>query len=563
VKRQPRISDVVVGDAADRRASAGSRGAANRRVLLVSPPFCRAVGYLQATFPLGLGYLAAVLDADGFDVAIYNAEIDHALDSNDSYAFTFQNSFRLMADFWKDAGHPIWREIEMVVRAFDPAIVGVSVMSNKSDIASRIAAIAKAVNPSIVTVAGGYHPTLCPDFSGGFDCALRGEAEHSFLALARTLVAAPSDLAAAAVAAALDRPVRLEELPHPARHLTLGHDDYPRAGMGIVMTSRGCPYSCSYCSSPTFYGRRVRYRPVDDVLDEMADVRQRYEVREIYLADDSFTVDKARVRAFCDGLRARDLDIEWSCITRLDLVDSATASLLKSAGCNSVWLGVESGSQRILDMVGKRLTLERIREAVQVFRDANLPWSGFFMVGLPGESVDEMRRTVDLMEELQPTYAEINIFNPLPGTELYGLLQREGRLDDDERWSLRSQASLRNLAATDAEAADAVLDIARRFDEHNAAQRAKTAAESPVRLYNQASHLEREGRLREAQLLFRKVLAGTRDRDLRAGAWYHLGCIERHDRNPERALEYFRQTLMLNPGHRAAALAAAGGSDAR
>lgn len=559
-RTSPQINWPIVQEATERRRQSltGHSAKQNRRILLLSPPYCRPAKYLQATFPLGLGYIGAVLEQNNFDVAIYNAEIDPHLNSNDSYVYTFLNNYKNMSAFWENPEHAVWKEIELVIREFDPAVIGFSVMTNKSDICTRIAQIAKRINPEIVTVAGGYHPTLSPADTHGFDHVVRGEGELSFLKLMQVLLDAKGSLSE--VSRLGNNPefpnqvVDIEKLPHPAKHLLLGEADYPRGGLSIVISSRGCPYSCTYCSSPAFFGRRVYYRQFSDVIDEIIDLQTRYRLKEFYFADDTFTIKKPRVQEFCRELISRNMRVNWSCITRLDLIDEPTLDLMKQSGCNNIWLGIESGTERILEVVGKDLNMAKIRNKVGLLRKMEMSWSGFFMIGLPTETVDEMYQTYEFMKELDPLYAEVNIFNPLPGTDLYNLAEKQGKLDRDEIWCLRSQASLKNLKINDptGRVEEVVLQIAAKFDEHNAFKREQKAASSPVSIYNRASAFERDGRYAEATDLFNKVLGLTWDHELQSGAHYHLGRIAKSTGNSAVAAEHFTKTLALNPNHRAA-----------
>jgi len=559
-RRSPQINWPIVQEAAERRKQSltGNSSKQNRRILLLSPPYCRPVKYLQATFPLGLGYIGAVLEQENFDVTIYNAEIDPVLESNDSYVYTFQNNHKHMSEFWQNREHAVWKEIQLVIEEFDPAVVAFSVMTNKSDICTRIAAIAKNVNPNIVTVAGGYHPTLSPADTHGFDYILRGEGEHSFLKLMRVLLDGQGSLNEVSRlgnnAEFPNQVVDIERLPHPAKHLVLGESQYPKGGLSIVISSRGCPFSCTYCSSPAFFGRRVYYRPFSDVINEITELQDRYGLKEFYFADDTFTIKKPRVHEFCRELIDRNMRVNWSCITRLDLIDEQTLDLMKQSGCNNIWLGVESGTERILEVVGKDLNMAKIRSKVGLLNRMQMSWSGFFMIGLPGETVDEMWQTYEFMKELNPEYAEVNIFNPLPGTDLYHLAEKQGKLDKSEVWCLRSQASLKNLKINDptGRVEEVVLKIAQKFDEHNAAKRTARAASSPVLVYNRASNLEREGQLGEAAALFNTVLSLTKDEELQSGAHYHLGQIAKSASNRDLADEHFLKAVQLNPKHKAA-----------
>jgi len=199
------------------------------------------------------------------------------------------------------------------------------------------------------------------------------------------------------------------------------------------MTSRGCPYSCSYCATET---NRVSYRSVDHILREIRFVKDKYGTTQFSFKDDSFTVNRRRVEELCDKIIAERLGINWECATRVDLVTGELLLKMKKAGCNSVKVGIESGSERVLKQMNKGITHGQVRYAAQLFKKVGIFWTGYFMMGVPGETADDIYKTLELMYEVKPDFASIGVYEPFPGTAMFaegikkGLVKPEMTLED-------------------------------------------------------------------------------------------------------------------------------------
>ena len=214
---------------------------------------------------------------------------------------------------------------------------------------------------------------------------------------------------------------------------------YSPEDMGLIMTSRGCPFSCTFCATDN---RQVRYRSIEHVLREIRHVRDTYGTVHFTLKDDSFTVDKKRVAEFCDALTREDLRIGWECNTRVDLVTEEMLRTMKRAGCNSVKVGIESGSERVLERMNKRITLDQIRAAAGLFRKVGIHWTGYFLIGTPGESLEDIYRTLDFMYEIRPDFAAIGVYEPFPETVMFHEGIRRGLVKAEHAYGgfLRSAA---------------------------------------------------------------------------------------------------------------------------
>jgi radical SAM superfamily enzyme YgiQ (UPF0313 family) len=213
----------------------------------------------------------------------------------------------------------------------------------------------------------------------------------------------------------------------------MNEDKYTSEDMGLIMTSRGCPVACSYCATHT---RTIAYRPIDHIVDEIKLVKEKYGTILFSFKDDSFTVNKKRVGEFCDTLLAERLNIGWECNTRVDLINEGLLRKMKKAGCNGIKVGVESGSERILKGMNKQITHEQVRNAAKIFKKVGIHWTGYFMMGVPGETAEEIYQTLDLMYEIQPDFASISVYEPFPGTPMFDeglekkLVKREMSLED-------------------------------------------------------------------------------------------------------------------------------------
>ena len=216
--------------------------------------------------------------------------------------------------------------------------------------------------------------------------------------------------------------------PFPDRSLLMHEDRYTSEDMGLIMSSRGCPFTCSYCATHT---RHVDYRPVEHIIEEIKLVMANYNTRQFSFKDDSFTVNKRRVEELCSRLLADKLKISWECNTRVDLINESLLAKMKKAGCNSIKVGVESGSEHILKKMNKGITHNQVRDAAKLLKKAGIHWTGYFMMGLPGESVADVYKTLELMYEIEPDFASISVYEPFPGTAMFAEGTKQGLVKPD------------------------------------------------------------------------------------------------------------------------------------
>ncbi|MCF8146668.1 MAG: B12-binding domain-containing radical SAM protein [Deltaproteobacteria bacterium] len=223
-------------------------------------------------------------------------------------------------------------------------------------------------------------------------------------------------------------------IPAPAwRHLDLSPYRLPLRGTPflIVAPIRGCPYACSFCTAPLYYGRRLRKRPVAKVIDEIADNMSRFNVRDVFIWADTFTADRAYVKAFSCEILNRGLRISWTCNSRVDTVDREMLWLMKTAGLWMISFGLESGNPHVLQQAGKGISVDQSRRAVVMAHELGIRTSGHFVLGLPGETERAMRQTLCLALDLPLDIAQFYAAAPFPGTRLYDLASKEGWIRKD------------------------------------------------------------------------------------------------------------------------------------
>ena len=401
------------------------------RVLLLVPPGLERLEIYQSIGlkapPLGLAYIASILEHSGYKVRIIDSPT-------------------LNLDL---------KRVVLEVKMFKPDIVGLTALTPTVYNAYKIAKYVKAIDRSIPIVIGGPHATFMYkevlNESLNIDVVVVGEGEYIFLELLDVIgkYGLNSNFLKSIRGIAFRGNgniyftgyrgliTNLDSLPPPARHL-LPMDRYTVFDKPVrvahVIASRGCPYGCIYCSTSYFMGRFYRIRSVNSVLDEIEDLVYRYRVRNIVFVDDELTIIRKWVINFLKGLRERGLDICFTCGSRVDHVDRELISKMYSQGCSIIYFGVESANQKTLDRIGKKITIQQIVNAFKLIREVKGESAGSFILGLPWETIEDMRRTIAFALKLNPSYAQFTVATPYPGTPLYELTLRDNLIEDRD-WS--------------------------------------------------------------------------------------------------------------------------------
>lgn len=374
------------------------------KVVLINPP--QPTKYSHP--PIGLALIAAVLEREGYRVSV--VDID---------------ALRLK-----------FGDLVSYVNGAD--VVGLTAMTPTINVALRIAHQLKQAQPNLTIILGGVHATLLPGEilarAPQIDIVVRGEGEETILGLLQALehrqpldgipgISFRRD-GEVVNTIAYPAPVDLDSLPFVAYHLLPRRRYRPHPPHGkafpfaAIITSRGCPYRCSYCSKPVF-GYKYRAQSPERVVKEVAYYKEKMGIKEIAFYDDVFTLHKKRAYAIAEGIMKKRLKIWWTCETRVDLVDRELLYHMKQAGCYAIAYGIESASQKILNTLNKGTTPEQVEEAVHITRDVGLQTIGYFMLGSPGENSETIGQTIEFSKKLKLDFAQFGITIPFPGTKLY------------------------------------------------------------------------------------------------------------------------------------------------
>jgi len=372
-------------------------------------PMRRAAG---TYFPLGLGYIAAAVKAKGYDVLL--------LDPNVQDLTPEQMSRR--------------------VRQEQPDLVGISFMTPQFHSARRLCRAIKELAPTTPVALGGAHPSVMPSETlreiPEADFVALGEAEYTTVELLEALAGRAREFGHITGLAWRNQegvklnaprpPIEdLDALPFPDRSLVdqslyraqsfLSYS--PRTA--TIHTARGCPGRCVFCCSGYKLRSHVRERSIGNVMAEIDQLRERYDVRYLLIKDDTFTLRKPRVEAFCRALRERHPDLKWHCMGRANSVDERILATMRDAGLHDMFFGIESGNDDILKIAKKGVTTLRAREAVEACARLGIRTYGAFIIGLPGETPQTAEQTIEFACSLPLTMAGFSILIPYPGTRVF------------------------------------------------------------------------------------------------------------------------------------------------
>jgi radical SAM superfamily enzyme YgiQ (UPF0313 family) len=359
---------------------------------------------------LGIGYLSSYLKVHGYDVLLIDALRDR-----------IQN-----------------QEIFKRIKSKNVEVVGITCLSAYYN---EVVALSRYLkNNNIQVIIGGVHPTFMPYktlLDSNADFVVCGEGEAALLSLLENNmnntgiggVYALSDLTENTLPERADSIQNLNDIPFPDWE-QMPPGQYPKAPhgalakrfpIGLITSSRGCPYSCKFCSSPNFYGKKIRFRSPENVINEMKYLIENFGVKEIQFEDDNITMNRKHIEAICNLIIENNIKVNWSCPNgiRADRIDEDIIKLMRKAGCYYCALGIESGNAEILKNIDKKETLETIQKAIKIITRNGIICQGFFIVGLPGETKSTIKETINFALKSGLDRAQFCMLDILPGCKLW------------------------------------------------------------------------------------------------------------------------------------------------
>lgn len=364
--------------------------------------------------PLGIAYIASVLQQKGYEVNIIDANAE-----NLTIEEIYHRLVQLKPDViciscnYSPLHNPTLEIAKMVKRKFGlPVIIG-------GNHATALAEYILKISQDIDFVVRGEGEIILPELlkeleNGNFSPDIKGIAFKKGKSIFNTG----------------DAPLisNLDILPMPAYHL-LPMNKYKRYN---IITSRGCPFNCSYCAANVIFRRKVRYRSPESVADEIEYLLKNYGKKHFWFSDDTFITNPQYTYLLLEKLAKKNLDITWSCLTRVDRIERKLLEEMKNCGCIYISYGIESGSQEILNRMGKRIKVEEILTALKFTQEAGIKQYGFFLIGFPGENWNTVMDSYKLIYSSRLDGAAFNILIPLPGTKLMDELLKHNFLKIEE-----------------------------------------------------------------------------------------------------------------------------------
>jgi len=380
----------------------------NSKILLISPQidyakmFGKASTTTPSMIPLNLLYLSGYLESKNIPVKVLDGQVNDLSEES----------------------------LIRHIKQFNPNIVGISCHTPLVYLAHTMAKIVKSVSRQITVIMGGPHPTVLPEqiiADENVDIVVRGEGEITLFELVGAIKGGTNLNSILGITyrdngnivSTQNRPLNtdLDSLPLPSRHLIPIREYHPQADIyyrfpsTIMITSRGCPYKCIFCASRRISGHKYRVRSPEKVVEEIDVLVNQYGIRNIGIADDNFVVDRKRTERICDILikEGYHRKVDWSCALRADGVDEPLLKKMRAAGCRCICVGIETGSQRLMNILKKHLKLERVEKGVRMMRKAGIKVRGTFLLGIPTETEEETLQTINFAKKLNLDFAKFNI----------------------------------------------------------------------------------------------------------------------------------------------------------
>ncbi|PKL18637.1 MAG: hypothetical protein CVV49_04985 [Spirochaetae bacterium HGW-Spirochaetae-5] len=457
--------------------------------------------YYLSLMPYGITTIAAYLEQEGHEVTLANFS---------SYGYL--------------------KAVELTI-AGKPYAVAVSIFSfNRTESFKYIREL-KRRDKNIVVVAGGQHPTFLADqiisHYPEIDFLVKGEGEYSIKQLADKSFRHDEKIVSS------ERITNLDTIRFPSlfNGKTIGVN--PNEQFKYIITSRGCPSNCTYCSSPNFWNKKVTYRSPENIVNELKHINEKFGIIYFSIRDDNFTLNKKRVLEFCRLLDESRLYMMWNCQARVDTIDEEMLTAMKKSGLEHIQFGVESGSEKILKIYDKHITPEKIRKASAITRKVGVYLSFYLMTGMTGETTDDIEDTKKLVQQTKPHDVIVSPVAYYPGTKIYTTSMKKGNISDNIWFNSEENGLYLNKQSTN----DRNID----FQIH----RQLTGDNCWMNYIIEGDHYSAKSDIKKASLQYLKLIENYPD-----NIWGYLRMAEVLSAESDiRAIEYFVKATELVPSY--------------
>jgi anaerobic magnesium-protoporphyrin IX monomethyl ester cyclase len=383
-----------------------------KRVLLIEPPFYKLFGYKRYHYPLTLTLVGTFLEKQGNIVKIYDA--DKPTSSCKEYTrVESRNNYHWYEKILMDKDNPVWTEIRDKILEFNPDVIGLTAITAKIDSADLIAKMAKdLLGDKVKIILGGPHANGMRDMYPDYNF---GENYDEIITNVPGLVSL-----------------------RPNKKLMLNHNEYSKKEFSSMLTSSGCPNMCTFCCHS--FERGFYYRSKESIIEEINEIKKELGSDTIYVMDDCLFSNPKHLRTITSAMK--ETGMKFVAGARLMALSPEKLQLFKECGGQKLYVGVESGSQRILDAIKKNLKIEEIIKRTKWMTDLNIPWSAFFIAGFPFETLEDLKLTEGLIKEIRPDFVSLNQFTPYPGTQIYKDYYLDSKIPFKDLFQLNGDAAI-------------------------------------------------------------------------------------------------------------------------
>lgn len=432
-----------------------------KRILLIEPPYYRLFKdtYSLVRYPLSLGYLAGeIISKTDWVVKAYNADFN-PISEEIKVKVLAGEGFNNYLKNLHNVKNPIWNEIKKEVIKFKPNVVGISVKSPNFASGCTVAQVVKKIDKKILVIMGGPHISMVKKDAlecQNIDIGVFGEGEETLVDLLQTLEKRKSLKGVKGILfrdknKIVENPPRdfikdINKLSYPhinAPNVLIDYKKYPLSAFQYLFAIRGCPNNCFFCGSRMIWSRKVRFRSVENIVNEIKSL-QKLGLNTFHFDDDTFGVSKQNIFNICESLSAFTKGIKWSCELPVRLIDEETIHKMKKAGCYLIQVGIESGSNEILKAMRKNITIEQALTAAKIIKKSDIMLQTFFMVGFPQETEQTLNDTLYAMKKIKSDYIVYSIFTPYPGTEIFEFCKEHNLVNESFDVSLYNHQSPQN-----------------------------------------------------------------------------------------------------------------------